>query len=193
MPVYMGEDEVIKKNMGLAREHFYTVQDMECMPEDEMAELIDGRIYYMAAPAARHQEIVTFLCWKIQSYLKANNKSCRVYTSPYAVFLDDDGFNYIMPDISVICDRNKIKQDGCHGAPDFVAEIVSKSSQSLDYLTKLLKYKTAGVREYWIVDPLRQRITVYDLVEEGVEQYTLNDSIKIHIFEECWIDFKELD
>lgn len=193
MPMFLNEDEVIRRNMGLAQERFYTMDDIKDMPEDEMAELVDGRLYYMAAPTARHQEIVTFLCWKIQGYLRENGGTCKVYTAPYAVFLSNDDYNYFMPDITVVCDKDKMKRDGCHGAPDFVSEIVSESSRSLDYLTKLIKYKAAGVREYWIIDPLRQIITAYDFMMDEVGQFTFADSVRMCVFKDYSIDFKELD
>lgn len=193
MPVLLSEEEVIRRNMGLAQEQIYTVEDVESMPEGEMVELIDGRLYYMAAPTARHQEIVTFLCWKIQSFLKNSKCPCRVYASPFAVFLNDDGYNYFMPDISVICDKDKMGRDGCHGAPDLIMEIVSKSSQSLDYMTKLFKYRAAGVKEYWIIDPLKKVILVYDFIGNQAGQFAFTDCIRVNIFEDFMLDFAELD
>ena len=62
----------------------------------------------------------------------------------------------------------------------------------MDYYTKLFKYRTAGVREYWIVDPEKQRIIVYDLEHDDVEEYTFEDKIKVRIYDELWIDFKNL-
>ena len=73
--------------------------------------------------------------------------------APFAVFLNADDKNYVEPDISVICDKSKLTDKGCNGAPDWIIEIVSSGSRRMDYYTKLFKYRTAGVREYWIVDP----------------------------------------
>ena len=78
---------------------------------------------------------------------------------PFAVFLNKDTQNYVEPDISVICDVDKIDHKGCNGAPDFIIEIASPSSQRMDYLTNFLKYRSAGVREYWIVKPSHQNCT----------------------------------
>jgi len=64
------------------------------------------------------------------------------------VFLNDDDMNYVEPDISEICDPAKLNEKGCQGAPDWIIEIVSASTRSRDYMTKLFKYRTAGVREY---------------------------------------------
>ena len=83
---------------------------------------------------------------------------CEVYAAPFAVFLNKDDHNYIEPDISVICDKNKLDDRGCNGSPDWVIEITSPSDPQRDYGIKLFKYRTAGVREYWIINPyyLRQ-------------------------------------
>lgn len=193
MPVFMEEDEVINKNMGLAQEQIYTVEDMEAMPEGEMVELIDGRLYYMAAPTANHQEIVHFLDVKLGNYIAGKGGTCRVYPSPFAVHLVEDGRHYFLPDIVVVCDRNHIKQDGFHGAPDMVAEVVSNSSRSLDYLKKLMKYEAAGVKEYWIIDPRSRSIMVYHFETGEFGQYTFADTVKVNLFEDCLIDFSELD
>ena len=82
------------------------------------------------------------------------------------------------PDISVICDPNKLNDKGCTGAPDWIIEIVSPGSRRMDYFTKLFKYRTAGVREYWIVDPIKNFVIVYNFDTSDSEQYTFADTIK---------------
>jgi len=106
-----------------------------------------------------------------------------VFPAPFAIFLNKDDKNYVEPDISVICDNDKITDKGCHGAPDWVIEIVSPSSKAMDYFTKLFKYKTAGVREYWIVDPMKQRVTVYLFEKESVEDYPFGIDIPVGIYD----------
>ena len=83
------------------------------------------------------------------------------------VILERDDYNYFLPGLIAVCDGNKIKKNGYHGAPDLVAEVVSISSRSLDYIRKPVKYEQAGVREYWIVDPLRNVVMVYDFEAVG--------------------------
>ena len=121
----------------------------------------------MAPPSAAHQRILIALSTAIYNYIDNNNGSCSVlYIAPFAVFLNEDDKNYVEPDISVICNPDKLDDKGCNGAPDWVIEIVSPSSQRMDYMIKLFKYRTAGVREYWIVDSLKNRITVYNFEED---------------------------
>lgn len=103
--------------------------------------------------------------------------------APFAVFLNQDDYNYVEPDISIICDPSKITDKGCNGAPDFIIEIVSPSSQRMDYLTKLFKCRTAGVWEYWIVNPLKQTVQVYSF--EGTEdstQYSFEDEVAVTMY-----------
>ena len=86
--------------------------------------------------------------YKIADYIESQNGECEVFPAPFAVFLNENDTNYVEPDISIICDKNKISDKGCHGAPDWVIEIVSSGNRAMDYFTKLFKYQTAGVREY---------------------------------------------
>ena len=145
----------------LRKEELYTIDDIYALPDGQRAELIEGKIYYMAPPNTKHQTLVMDLSYQIKDYIKRNNGECNVFPAPFAVFLNENDRNYVEPDISVICDKNKITDKGCSGTPDWVIEIVSPSSKPMDYFTKLFKYRTSGVREYWIVDPIKQRVTVY--------------------------------
>ena len=168
---------------ALRKEEIYTIEDIYALPEGERAELIDGKIYYMAPPNTRHQRLVSDLHYQIKDFIKRNNGECEVFPAPFAVFLSENDKNYVEPDISVICDKNKIADKGCNGAPDWVIEIVSPSSKPMDYFTKLFKYRTAGVREYWIVDPVKERITVYFFEMESVEEYFFGENIPVGIYE----------
>ena len=98
------------------------------------------------------------------------------------------------PDISVICDKDKLNDRGCVGTPDFVIEVVSKSSRKMDYTTKNALYSDAGVREYWIVDPEKNRVIVYNFTgDESVNDYTLQDFVKVGIYEDFVIDFGSME
>lgn len=179
---------------ALAQDKFYTIDDIYGLPEGSRAELIDGQIYYMAPPARRHQEILSFLHAAIYNHITQKKGECKVYPAPFAVFLFADDSKYLEPDISVICDKDKLNDHGCNGAPDWVIEIVSPSSRPMDYYTKLYLYRSAGVREYWIVDPLKQTVLVYDMEHDSAPAvYSFSDSIKANIYEDLWIDFRKLD
>ena len=169
--------------MPLPEEKTYTIEDIYSLPEGTRAELIDGRIYYMAPPSGTHQKISMFLSYSITDYIRQKHGSCEVYAAPYAVFLNKDDINYVEPDISVICDPSKLDDKGCRGAPDWIIEIISPCTQSMDYGTKLFKYHTAGVREYWIVNPAKKIVSVFDLENEqqsGV--YSFDEEIPVTIY-----------
>lgn len=179
---------------ALVHTNIYTEEDYYNLPENIRAELIDGQIYYMAAPSRIHQEILSFLHLEIGNYLRSKKGSCKVYPAPFAVKLfEDDNKTVVEPDISVICDPNKLTDRGCTGAPDWIAEIVSPGNSSHDYIRKLNLYAGAGVKEYWIVDPLSKKIFVYYLEQEDfkADSYTLRDKIRVNIYNDLCIDFSE--
>lgn len=153
--------------MPLPQNDCYTIDYIYSLPEGQRAELIDGIVYDMAQPGMVHQRLCFALARKIADYIDSNEGDCEVFLSPFAVFLNDDDKTYVEPDISVICDKNKITGKGCNGAPDFIVEIVSPSSRRMDYLIKSARYEAAGVREYWIVDPEKKRTTVYRYEEDA--------------------------
>ena len=165
------------------KEEIYTIDDIYALPDGERAELIDGKIYYMAPPSRTHQRILGAVYRKIADYIDIHQGTCEVNIAPFAVFLNKDDINYVEPDISVICDPSKLDDKGCHGAPDWIIEIVSPGNKPMDYLTKLFKYRTAGVREYWIVDSAKKRVTVYFFEKELMEEYSFEEDVPVGIYE----------
>ncbi len=178
------------KKFNLEKTH--TIEDIRALPDGKRAELIDGRLYMMSAPGRIHQKFVHFLDWTIGTYIHDKNGDCEVYPAPFAVFLNADDEIYLEPDISVICDRSKLTDEGCCGAPDWIIEIVSPSSRPRDYIKKMLKYNMAGVREYWIVDYEKNIVIVYNFEYDTVGNYTLSDRIKAGIYEDLEIDFSKI-
>ncbi len=179
--------------MALAQERTYTTDDIYALPDGQRAELIDGQMYMMAPPMRLHQKLITEFVSAIHQYIKNHNGDCEVYPAPFAVFLNKDDRNYVEPDISVICDKSKLDERGCNGAPDWIIEITSPSNPENDYNIKLFKYRTAGVREYWIVNPHTQTVTVFDF-EKGKKsnQYNFNDKVPVCIYEDLNITISDL-
>ena len=170
--------------MDAARKlEFHTIEDIYTLPDGIRAELIEGRIYYMAPPNTRHQKIVSDLHYQIKDFIRKNNGECEVFPAPFAVFLNKDDTNYVEPDLTIICDENKITDKGCNGAPDWLIEIVSPSSRAMDYFTKLFKYRASGVREYWIVDPIKEMVMAYRFEKETMEQYSFGEDVPAGIYE----------
>ena len=179
--------------MALAQEKIYTIDDIYDLPNGQRAELIDGQMYMMAPPRTLHQRISSVLHVSIFQHIKSKGGSCEVFAAPFAVFLNKDNHNYVEPDISVICNKDKLDERGCNGAPDWIIEIVSPSDPQRDYGIKLFKYRMAGVREYWIVNPSTQIVNGYDFENEtGTNQYTFRDDIPVCIYDDFRVNISEL-
>ena len=187
----------------------YTIADIEALPEGERAELIDGEMFRMEAPVTVHQRILMKLAFEIELFIRNHKGRCEVLPSPFAVYIKKDKRNYVEPDISVICNRDKLDEKGCQGAPDWMIEIVSPSSKVMDYERKVKLYREAGAREYWIVDAETQTVTVYDFVHSAASgggdnnadgktaqepaRYSFSERIKAGIFEDLWLNLSEMD
>lgn len=189
----VGEDEVMKMNAALAENREYTAEYLDALPEDVRAEVIDGQIFYFAAPTTEHQEISSELFFELKAYVKKKRGDCKALYAPVAVRLDCDNKTSLEPDIIVVCDKDKLHKDACYGAPDLVIEVTSRSTRKRDYGLKMKKYRAAGVREYWIVEPERQ--TVWVSCFEDEEQsclYSFDDEIAFRIFPDLSACLKNL-
>lgn len=181
--------------MALPKEEIKTIADIEALPEGTRAELIDGRIFFATAPTVTHQNIVSFLHGTIWNYIRSKGGKCRVFPSPFDVQLSaDDIYNLVQPDVTVVCDRDKLSGGKrCIGAPDWVIEVVSPSTKAQDYLIKLNKYQAAGVREYWIVDPIKKRVAMYNFEISNYDECNLDESAKVGIYPDLTINFAEME
>lgn len=179
--------------MPLLKSNNYTTQDIYSLPEGQRAELLDGQIYDMAPPGRIHQKLVSQLTQIIGQYINSHQGTCEVYPAPFAVFLNKDDKTYVEPDLSVICDKNKLDDRGCSGAPDLIIEIVSPSSRKMDYNLKNGKYAEVGVREYWIIDPEKERLTIYYYEEDAAPVfYPFDSPVEANIFPGLVITVSEL-
>ena len=186
--------------MPLPKEERYTLADALSWDEQERIELIDGSLVMMAPPSRSHQKISMELSRQLANFLEG--KKCEIYAAPFAVRLfekagdrPEDVGTMVEPDISVICDKSKLDEHGCKGAPDMVIEVLSPSTQRHDRLTKYNLYQQAGVREYWIVDP--ESKTVQVCVLEGgryrlMEVYTAQDVAKVNALDGCFVELEKV-
>jgi Uma2 family endonuclease len=175
----------------------YSLEDYYALPDDVRAELIDGYLIYMEAPTVQHQDIIGELFYYIRHYLKTKKGPCKVILSPVDVRLNNDNKTILEPDLIIVCDPQKSDGHRINGAPDLVVEVVSPSSRKRDYLVKLNKYWTAGVREYWIIDPDSSKVSVYQFKGNDddfkMDIYTFEDKIPVGIYDDLIIDFSEFD
>ena len=166
------------------------------IPVDDMsAELIDGHFYDMGAPAVIHQMLLARLQYLFMECIERHEMPCIALQSPCDVRLDKDNYTMVQPDLMVVChgfDTNAIRYEG---APDLVVEVLSPSSRMKDMVLKLHKYQRAGVREYWIVDPKNQTVTVHNFTDPNYDpqKYTFADKIPVGISDgQCSIDFSRI-
>lgn len=181
----------------------YTYKDYLAYDEGERIEIIEGEIINMSlAPSRIHQEIIMEISYKIRQYIENHTGPCKVYPAPFDVILKNDdedvlnSRNIVQPDISVICDKSKLTDNGCTGSPDMIVEVVSPNNPSTDYVKKLNLYENYKVKEYWIVNPIKKNIYVYTLGDSGYDSpmyYTFNDKVKVNIYENLQIDFSTFD
>lgn len=158
--------------MGLVKENEkYKYEDYKTWDDGEDWEIIAGEAYNMSpSPSTKHQSIAGKLHIDLGAYLK--DKPCKVFFELDVVLSEED---IVKPDIIIICDKDKIKENNIKGAPDLIIEILSKSTAKKDRGLKYDLYKKSGVKEYWIVDPYYLEIDVHNFGKNSVEKYFYED------------------
>jgi Uma2 family endonuclease len=163
--------------MGVSKNNFVSLEDYFAMREksDDLLEYIDGVVYRSPSPSTKHQRVSGRLQLKFGAFLESS--SCEVFNAPYDIELnreDIEGSKIVIPDLSIICDKKGFTESKYIGIPSLIVEILSPSNQSHDLITKLNLYMKYGVKEYWIVNPMLESITVYVLNNEGMyEQFDM--------------------
>lgn len=172
----------------------YTLEDYYKLPDDPRMELIDGVLYDMTAPTSGHQLIIGFIYAQLFNHVATHKGSCLPMVSPVDVQLDCDDKTMVEPDLLIVCDRDKVIDRCVYGAPDFIIEVLSRSTKKKDAVIKLNKYLNAGVREYWMIDPMKKKVIVYDFEhDEYPVLYGFDAKVPVQIWDgECVIDFQEL-
>jgi len=172
----------------------YTYSDYIQWDDDVRRELIDGVPYLMAGPNRRHQAISRNLFMQLAIFLEG--KPCEVYYAPFDVRLNADTLDdtVVQPDILVVCDHSILNDANCAGAPDMVVEILSPSNPRYDKITKFNRYLKAGIKEYWIVDPIAQSLAVNILKDNNyiTHVYTDKETVRVHILEGCIINLSKV-
>ena len=173
----MAEDTAEKRQDPEKRR--YTYADYLTWPDDVRCELIDGRIVDISpAPTRKHQRVLGAIFLQVGPQLEGHR--CEAYFAPFDVRLpkpiqsadsdDDTVYDVVQPDLVVICDPDKLDEQGCVGAPDLVVEILSPSTAFKDQTDKLSLYEKNGVPEYWVVNPERQTVQVYRIGKSGYDK-----------------------
>ena len=177
----------------------YTAKDYLKWQLDELVELIRGKIFRMSpSPASNHQRIAGELHIQLRNYFD-NYKKCEVFIAPFDVYLVKQGQDYketeniVEPDLTVICEPDKVKSFGCVGSPDLIVEILSPSTSKKDTKLKFELYEEYGVREYWVVSPEKKSVIIYALKNgkyHALRQAVNPGVIRSGIFSELEIDLE---
>ncbi len=172
----------------------FTIDDVITLPEDIRVELIDGVIYEMASPTQVHQLVSGEVHRQISNFILEHNGSCRPYIAPMDVQLNCDNRTMLQPDVLIVCRKDSSDRKRIYGAPDFCLEVISPGTRRKDYYIKLNKYRDAGVREYWLVDPDQQCVIVHFFESDTSPAiYPLYGPIPVNIYnEELTIDISTI-
>ncbi|MCT8977871.1 Uma2 family endonuclease [Clostridium sp. CX1] len=185
--------------MSLPKEKLITIDEFYKMKEstDNILEYIDGIVYMSPSPSTKHQRISGRLYAKLFNFLEG--KEYEAFSAPYDVQLhrqDIQDDKVVIPDISVICDKDGIEDNKYIGVPTLIMEILSPSNQSNDLVVKLNLYMKYGVKEYWIINPMINTVQIYSLNSDGlydqIDVVKNSGIINSSIFSGFTVDIEEL-
>ncbi len=181
----------------------YSYADYLTWHFEQSVEIIKGLIFPMAAPNSKHQKISSFLNAKIFNFLE--DSPCDVYPAPFDVRLLDkdksvrqnkDIYTVVQPDLSIICNPQKIDNAGCLGTPDLVIEILSPGNSKKEMKIKKKLYEENAVKEYWIIDPYyetaHQFILNSDNTFDAPKIYASDDILPCALFEGLEINLEKM-
>ena len=178
-------DSIILHGSNVPKRHdLATVDDLHLLGESRNYELLDGHIIYNETPSLTHQRIVRSLGKAIDRYIEANGGACEVFDTGFNVRLNEDDYTLVIPDVFVLCDKSRLNENCVCGAPEWVIEVVSRSTRSYDYKEKMHKYMAAGVREYWVIDPEKNRVVTFTEGEPmNIVIYGSDEKIPVYIYD----------
>lgn len=181
-------------------EDYHSFEEYYETPLGYPVELLKGRFFVCESPSIRHQSIVSNLLFEFKSFISTKKGSCKVFPGPIDVEFSLDKDTVCVPDLVIICNPGLIKNmQRCQGAPDLIVEVLSPSSIEKDLIVKRDIYEEAGVREYWVIDPLENNVTVFARDSHSHKypthptKYSFQDNIPVGIYEDYYIRLDELD
>jgi len=157
----------------------WTIEDRERLPEERRTEIINGYLYDMASPTGVHQLVCDEILHQMKVFLDTHECRCWPVTAPFDVILGDDRKTVVQPDVLVYCSEEGEEE---LSVPVFIVEVLSPSTSRKDQSVKLGKYEECGVREYWMVDPIRERVLC--TVPRAEDPDTISDLLEVHTFDE---------
>lgn len=194
-PSHAGSGSVISGTDDLPKDgRLFTRRERDLLPAERRYELIDGKLYELTAPDRLHQALLLKIARRLEDWTLEYTEDGQVFIAPADVVLSESPATVLQPDIFVDFGKTLIRENRFFGAPRFVAEVLSPSARGKDGILKLCRYKEAGVRECWLVDPEDRRVIAYDFAEDsGVRFYSFADQVPVRISGgECVIDFAQI-
>ena len=171
-------------NLAYRRDTRTHIADLAELSLNKWDELIDGALIRNQAPELAHQLLIEDISFSIKSFIQSHQGSCRVISSGVNVQIDRDDLTMLVPDIVVVCDPAILDEHGIVGAPDWVIEVTSPATRRRDYGIKQSKYMLGGVREYWIIDLQKQKVSVFIAGEPTMTYvYGFDDDIPVYIYD----------
>ena len=181
----------------------HTEEEYFALPDDLRVELIDGHFFTMDSPSKPHQKVAFEIAKQLDDCIEEHegetDQECFLYIAPSDVALGEDKKTIVQPDVYVHCDKAKEKKKGPHrGTPDFVLEVLSPSNPEHDLWRKRELYERHGVREYWIVNPVRCSVLVFRFDKDEDDEtsamaYTFEDEVPVGISDgKCSVDFRKV-
>ena len=171
----------------------HTIKDYMKLPEGSKYQLLNGNIVEMPSPTEIHQAIIFHLSYLLAGFLIKNPIGIARF-APLDVILDEE--NVLQPDLLFIANENKhIIKERIEGAPDFVVDVLSPTTAYYDWEEKMEIYAKFGVKEYWIINPHKQYIELYDLKEgkfEKREKLVYTGLVKSKVIKEFEFELKEI-
>ena len=188
------DGKILYGNLAMKMRNLATVNDLHELGESRCYELMDGHIIYNETPSLDHQRTVRSLGKVIDRFIESNGWEYEVFDTGFNVLLCEDDYNLLIPDVFVLCDKGKLRENGVWGAPDWVMEVSSRSTRSYDYKEKMHKYMSAGVREYWIVDYEKKKVVTFIEGEPmRISMYGTDEKVPVYIYDgKLKIDFCEI-
>ena len=162
----------------------YTLTDYLTWDGPERYELENGRAVLMASAGMSHNQVITELLGLFREQIRKTGSSCVTVTSTDVILpnpgeSDDEASTVYVPDVLILCDQSKVRNDKIFGAPEFVVEVLSDSTASRDIGVKRAAYQAAGVREYWVIDRATKTILKFDFVNNATRLFQAQETISL--------------